>query len=180
MDSSQADIIRMRQWIGMCENHHGTACGSFYEKETNRALESGSFRVIDLEQMCLLDAKARIRYATLSYCWGLVQFFMLKKSNLKQLYVTGAFKSISLPRTIEQSLELAKLLGFRYFWIDSLCIIQDDREDWATVAPLMDRIYGNSVLTICAAGGNDVQYGLPGALPGSRDLIQHLEKCNGA
>ena len=40
----------------------------------------------------------------------------------------------------------------------------------------MDRIYGNSSVTICAAGG-DSKFGIPGALQKSRDLNQIVERC---
>jgi hypothetical protein len=47
-------------------------------------------------------------------------------------------------------MQLALKLGFRYIWIDSLCIIQDDAEDWETQSALMSEIYQNAVLTLAA------------------------------
>lgn len=35
-------------------------------------------------------------------------------------------------------------LGYRYLWIDSLCIIQHDEIDWAHEARLMATVYGNA------------------------------------
>jgi hypothetical protein len=47
-------------------------------------------------------------------------------------------------------MQLALKLGFRYIWIDSLCIIQDDAEDWEVQSALMAEIYQNAVLTLAA------------------------------
>jgi hypothetical protein len=47
-------------------------------------------------------------------------------------------------------MQLALKLGFRYIWIDSLCIIQDDAEDWEIQSALMSEIYQNAVLTLAA------------------------------
>ncbi|KAK1986639.1 hypothetical protein LZ30DRAFT_746362 [Colletotrichum cereale] len=62
---------------------------------------------------------------------------------------------------------LVKSLGIRYIWVDALCILQDDMVDQLHTIPMMDVIYGNSVLTICAAAGSCSSHGLPGS-PGSR------------
>ncbi|OMP83027.1 hypothetical protein BK809_0001219 [Diplodia seriata] len=43
---------------------------------------------------------------------------------------------------------MARKLGIRYVWIDAVCIIQDDKEDWALEAPLMARLYRESALTL--------------------------------
>jgi hypothetical protein len=51
-------------------------------------------------------------------------------------------------------MQLALKLGFRYIWIDSLCIIQDDADDWEEQSALMSEIYQNAVLTIAATSSN--------------------------
>jgi hypothetical protein len=56
--------------------------------------------------------------------------------------------------------------------VDSLCIIQDDQEDKAKQIGIMEEIYSASVLTLVAAGGEDVGSGLPGVFHWPRDMIQ--------
>jgi len=46
-------------------------------------------------------------------------------------------------------------LGFRYLWIDAICILQDSVNDWEYHASRMARIYSNSQLTILASSGRD-------------------------
>jgi hypothetical protein len=50
---------------------------------------------------------------------------------------------------------IASKLGLEYLWIDSLCIIQDDEDDWRQESALMSTVYGNSYLNIAAAGASD-------------------------
>jgi hypothetical protein len=55
-----------------------------------------------------------------------------------------------LPKTFQDAVTVTRKLGIRYLWIDSLCIIQDSKADWAEEAPKMSEIYGNSYVTIAA------------------------------
>jgi hypothetical protein len=50
-------------------------------------------------------------------------------------------------------------LGFRYLWIDSLCIIQDDTEDWEAEAARMAAVYSNATLTFAATEAADPSEG---------------------
>ncbi|KAK6852343.1 heterokaryon incompatibility protein [Apiospora arundinis] len=51
------------------------------------------------------------------------------------------------------------MLGYRYLWIDALCIIQDNDHDKTLEIDRMGHIYRNAELTICAEGS-------PGAVAG--------------
>lgn len=61
----------------------------------------------------------------------------------------------SLPRTFRDAVTATRALGLRYLWIDSLCIVQDDPEDWAREAGRMAGVYGGAHVVIAAnrAGG---------------------------
>lgn len=66
-------------------------------------------------------------------------------------------------------------IGIPYIWIDCLCIVQDDFEEWTLEAPKMGRIYNASVVTISAtssASGNDGLFNLKSSsmLPQPSDL----------
>jgi Heterokaryon incompatibility protein (HET) len=45
---------------------------------------------------------------------------------------------------------VTRLVGIRYLWIDCLCIIQDDDDDWKRECEKMAGIYENSFFTISA------------------------------
>ncbi|KAM5342160.1 hypothetical protein ACJ41O_015191 [Fusarium nematophilum] len=51
-------------------------------------------------------------------------------------------------------------LGYRYIWIDSLCIIQDSAEDWASEAARMATVYMNAEITLAAACATSGDTGL--------------------
>lgn len=104
--------------------------------------------------VCLVEThdldQETLEYACLSYCWGIskTQAGQTNKSNL-----TNYLKGIplhNLPSTIMDTIRLCRRLGFRYLWVDRLCIIQDDKEDWAKEASKMCDIYSGSKLTISA------------------------------
>jgi hypothetical protein len=46
--------------------------------------------------------------------------------------------------------QVLELMADRYIWIDSLCIIQDSKEDWASECGRMSDIYSNCFMTISA------------------------------
>jgi Heterokaryon incompatibility protein (HET) len=51
-------------------------------------------------------------------------------------------------------------LRIRYLWIDSLCIIQDDKEDWRKESAMMCSVFQGSTLTLCATASPDSRGGL--------------------
>ncbi|KAF2446745.1 HET-domain-containing protein, partial [Karstenula rhodostoma CBS 690.94] len=55
-----------------------------------------------------------------------------------------------IPRTFNDAMKITRALGLRYIWIDSLCIIQDDEQDWQHEAMRMAEVYRGSYLNIAA------------------------------
>ncbi|KAK1975881.1 hypothetical protein LZ30DRAFT_753827 [Colletotrichum cereale] len=74
---------------------------------------------------------------------------------------------------------VVKLLGIRFLWVDALCIIQDQSDDWMFMAPKMDSIYGNSTLNLCAAAGNNQEHGVPGSPNTPRHALQPIAQFAG-
>jgi hypothetical protein len=56
----------------------------------------------------------------------------------------------ALPVTYQEAITLTRRLGLRYIWIDSLCIVQDNKEDWERESATMADVYANAYLTIGA------------------------------
>jgi hypothetical protein len=65
-----------------------------------------------------------------------------------------------LPKTFKDAIKVTRSLGLRYLWIDSLCIIQDSREDWEKESALMCQIYSNGFCNISAAAAKNCLEGL--------------------
>ncbi|EEU41672.1 uncharacterized protein NECHADRAFT_97740 [Fusarium vanettenii 77-13-4] len=55
------------------------------------------------------------------------------------------------------TLSLARSLGIQFVWIDALCIIQGNKEDWERESKLMARVYGSSTLTVSAGRSADAR-----------------------
>lgn len=51
-------------------------------------------------------------------------------------------------------------LGFRFIWIDCLCIVQDSEEDWKQQSSEMGTIYSQAAITIRAAAGSGCDHGI--------------------
>ncbi|EIW52261.1 HET-domain-containing protein [Trametes versicolor FP-101664 SS1] len=104
----------------------------------------------DLAFPCLVSTEGQDGiYVALSYVWGEAQPHKTTNSN-KSIYSAGIDASL-LPQTIRDAIYVAHTLGFRYLWVDSLCIIQDSDEDKLHEIGRMHLIYRHAYLTIIAA-----------------------------
>jgi len=99
-------------------------------------------------------------YVTLSYCWGKnrTQPGRTTTPNMNQR-LAAPFDLNDQPKTIQEAVWVARNLGFRYLWADSLCIVQDDDNDKSVQIGDMHRIYSAAYLTISAARSNDSDHG---------------------
>lgn len=59
-----------------------------------------------------------------------------------------------MSRTFQDAVFITRALGYRYIWIDSLCIIQDSEADWKIEANLMAKVYGSAACTVAAIGSD--------------------------
>ena len=120
-------------------------------------------RLLDLET----DASTTIRlrntmsesgaYCALIYCWGGEHQPTTTRVNLSARLV--GFKSSNLPQTIRDAIRLTRNLGFRYLWVDALCIVQDDSTDKMHEINAMGSVYRGAALTISASSSSSVSDG---------------------
>ncbi|KAF2658117.1 HET-domain-containing protein [Lophiostoma macrostomum CBS 122681] len=88
------------------------------------------------------------RYACLSHCWGTSRAMVTEKETL-QAHQQGMDWD-SFPKTFQDAITIVRKLGIQYLWIDSLCILQDDIEDWRRESAKMASVYQKSHITIAA------------------------------
>ena len=98
------------------------------------------------------------RYACLSHCWGGEQPLKLTKDTAGEL--ANGLPVEDLPPTFRDAVTVCGWLDIRYLWIDSLCILQDSKDDWSTQSFQMRSIFKNAYLTIAATYGSTCQCGL--------------------
>lgn len=85
-------------------------------------------------------------WVTLSHCWGREAHFVTNSNNIAQKQVSIPISE--LEPTFLDAIYVTRQLGQRYLWIDSLCIIQDSRSDWAQESTRMRDYYKHSLITI--------------------------------
>jgi hypothetical protein len=118
--------------------------------------------VIDVVDECIVEGDIADRYLTLSYVWGGVQTLQATTANIEQLRQPGSLTrdKVVLPKTIRQAIDVTRLFGERYIWIDQLSILQDDEEHKHGQIKRMAEIYANSYLTLVAVTGKVADSGL--------------------
>ena len=181
LDPSQIDLSIGRIWLDHCEQTHGSSCSK--QGWPFRLGKPDFFRLIDVEDLSIIEVTNSTvwsyRYLTLSYVKGNVQMFELLQSNKHKLMRShGLLKFFrrDLPKTLRDAINVTRGLEERYLWIDSLCIEQDNDLDKRKQINMMDRIFGNSILTIVAADAEDANVGLGGVERGSRHIRQISEE----
>lgn len=91
-----------------------------------------------------------VRYTALSYCWGnddqSQQQLLTTKENLPDRLV--GITEQQLTPVLRDAVLATRLLSIRYLWVDSLCILQGDRQDWENQSAKMEEIYRNACVTV--------------------------------
>ncbi|KAF2793543.1 HET-domain-containing protein [Melanomma pulvis-pyrius CBS 109.77] len=98
-------------------------------------------------------------YLTLSHCWGSGKSVLKTTNKTLQAHKKNIPWS-ALPASFQDAVALTRSLGFRWLWIDSLCIIQDAVLEKHEASLHIDRIFGNSFLTIAATSAAESTEGL--------------------
>jgi hypothetical protein len=115
-------------------------------------------RLLNLEHKLVrvVDTATRdfSNYMTLSHCWGQsTNMIRTTKHNLAARIAGIDWNE--LPPIFKDAIQLARNLDCQWIWIDSLCIVQDDAEDWEQQAAQMARIYSNSFLNVAATSSSN-------------------------
>jgi hypothetical protein len=113
-----------------------------------RLLDVGSSDGI--QEPFLFESKKPCHYVALSYCWGNDVDDVLKLTNSNVQTFKSAIQFSSLPQTLRDAVTFCRGMKMRYLWVDSLCIVQGDDDDWLQESAQMRLIYSNSHLTIAA------------------------------
>lgn len=99
-----------------------------------------------------------VRYAALSYCWGDFEpTVRTTQANLDSHQQNINFSA--LPQCLRDAVTVARGLEIRYLWIDALCIIQGDGDDWARESATMWQLFQNAYVTIAAAASESFDEG---------------------
>jgi len=151
-------IIKITAWIQSCNLNHPHCRISNLPLLPTRVLDVGCSNSYDNIKLVLNQGQSA-QYVALSYCWG-GEEGMVRTTTSSITAWTQAIPWDRLPKTFQDAITITRELEIRYLWIDALCIVQDDIQDWETESANMANIYSNSYLTIAATAAPDSFTGL--------------------
>ncbi|KAH6696644.1 heterokaryon incompatibility protein-domain-containing protein [Leptodontidium sp. MPI-SDFR-AT-0119] len=150
----------MRAWLANCASKHSNCRQVTVQKLPKRLLDLKTFENSDdIRLVELKSISTKRKYVTLSHCWGsrAKQPICTTKATLTDRIQRVRFEN--LPLTFEDAVNICRSLDQQYLWIDSLCIIQDDKYDWSEQAAVMGSIYGASYVTLAAVSSTNSTQG---------------------
>jgi len=124
-------------------------------------------RLIDVSNFCSGFVNVRHRedvtephrrYIALSHCWGPTDFRTYNTSTRTRF--ESRIPIADMAKTFVDVFWLAKQLGISYVWIDALCILQNDVDDWQRESATMFQIYKSATLTVAATASWSASEGL--------------------
>ena len=104
-----------------------------------------------------------VKYTALSHRWGehppteTDPQFCTTDGNVEAR--KNGFRMSELPKTFQDAVRVTRELGIEYLWIDSLCIIQWNAEDWKHEADRMEDVFASAYCTIAATSAVDSNAG---------------------
>ncbi|KAH7138558.1 hypothetical protein B0J11DRAFT_476292 [Dendryphion nanum] len=105
---------------------------------------NGTLRVINSMDLENVDA---VDYVAISYSWDEED---LQLSSINPDLLQSITSRQFLSKTLNQAISASERIGFRYLWVDSLCVQQDSDQDKLQECANMASIYRNATLTIVA------------------------------
>ncbi|EEU47173.1 uncharacterized protein NECHADRAFT_77365 [Fusarium vanettenii 77-13-4] len=168
--SSKRNYRMLRKWLSTCMSSHERCCSSHSmtdksAKETTvlltRVIDVGDLKEHGPKPRLFISNKALGQYIALSHRWSKAIATKLKSENLSRYQQELPVND--MPPTFQDAIEVTRQLGFRYLWIDSLCIIQDDESDWSQESHRMGTIFEEAGCTIAAVDSvddNGIDHGL--------------------
>ncbi|KAK3376373.1 heterokaryon incompatibility protein-domain-containing protein [Lasiosphaeria ovina] len=144
----------LRGWLEVCDRHQD--CRSSGDKVLPK-------RLVDIGDganptVKIISATEDHRYLALSHCWG------FGKKPLSTIRANEASMRLeipweALPLSFQDAIRVTRWLDARYIWIDSLCILQDDDQDWQEESAKMAGIFSGCHLSIAASRASSCDEG---------------------
>ncbi|KAK7911082.1 hypothetical protein PG985_013563 [Apiospora marii] len=140
----------LKHWITHCDKEHSDCQVGRGCTLPKRVLDLGFDGVESLDVVLRETDHHQCSgpYIALSYSWGSGQNLTTTKANIDSHRTRILWEDV--PTLFRDVIKVARALSARFLWIDALCIVQDDENDWSQEAQKMGSYYGNAWLTIAA------------------------------
>ena len=152
-DRSEAYFLLLQEWLKDCASNHKDHADLFLE---DSELPTRLLDVSDPAKLRLCHTKKgeRGKYTALSHRWGTnVHTFSTTLENIDTL--CNHIDTIQLPMTFQDAVLVTQKLGISFLWIDSLCIIQNDPNDWNYESRRMESVFASAYCTLAATSAQD-------------------------
>ncbi len=137
--SSKESFSRALAWLETCNKDHKSCSRLVAGPLPDRILDLCAIDVASRVPIKLVDTKNEAaKFVALSYCWGRVQNLTTTTGNIGDH--RNGIRWSKLPKTFQDAITFTRRLKIRYLWIDSLCIIQDDKSDMEETS-VQDALY---------------------------------------
>nr|POE72082.1 hypothetical protein CFP56_11958 [Quercus suber] len=136
---SEATLSQLRSWIKGCEKHRH--CGHLHRVPAES--EYVPTRLLDVGR----PGEPYLRLVETGN----------SNVNKHRPYVT---LSKLTPATFRDAVSVTRSLGVRYLWIDALCMLQNNPEEWLRESPMMQEIYCNALIGLAAVSADNCDQGL--------------------
>jgi len=154
--SENLDLARL--WISQCTQHH-ELCGLVNSSMQPQHLPKRLINVQNATRPFLqVMNELSEPYLALSYRWGENMTGQTVKCRYEAFQHCIPLSNI--PLTCRDAIQITRMLGYKYLWIDAFCIIQDGETDKASELVKMGDIYRYALFTIYAKGSSSSQSGL--------------------
>ena len=147
----QCDLAHIKNLVKYCAKHHRKLCNT--PRPRPQAL-----KLIDCHSLSIVMASPSHKYVALSYVWASTAPLEL---NFTALSKDTSNVPSGPPSLIRDAISVTQALGYRYLWVDQICIDQNNSTEKHDQINQMDLVYQNSEITIIAATENGCS-GLPG------------------
>lgn len=172
--SPYPDFGIAKSWIRECQEKHSNCWSGQLDRPLlpTRVIEVGPTDGMQQPRLIVTNGM-RERYVSLSHCWGQTKPLTTTIANINRHL--ELIHMDHLPLTFQHAVIATRLLGIRYLWIDSLCIIQDSKADWQAECGKMAGLYTNSTVTLAAAASPDSATGFLHRRPGPQYAVHVWE-----
>ncbi|KAI9150753.1 Cyclin-dependent kinase [Paramyrothecium foliicola] len=166
----KSHINLLRAWIEVCDETHQCLVSQDEPFLPTRLLDVGRKGSKRIRLICETNALDKgEKYIAVSHRWGAStkpgefdywkeKTICLYENNIRRL--EAGVDDSEFPPKYRDAITISRELGVRYVWIDSLCIIQYNREDplneaqgqdWAREAERMEQVFRSAYVTLAAS-----------------------------
>lgn len=148
---ASSSVSRVMGWINTCRTEH-QACQCSTSRDSilpTRVIDVGT-EEDNIVRLYTSSSDERGDFVYLSFIWGGARPTFTTTHHTIQSLMAG-IPLCELSRIHADAVDATRRLGFRYLWIDALCIVQNDVRDWEIEAPRMSEYLSNATFVLQAA-----------------------------